>query len=198
MERRREKERQRRKRDADSINNETFIKARSAASSALHGQTANAGGIVAVVSWAATASRQWATMLQVCEDSKATCSLLALSFVDALCYPQGTQFAFYSLLIVTRFSLHLLSHSFHSYSWCFPYWQPPLDKCVYGIFHVYKPLHKLLSKINKRRAERGVGKNEGQDRKNIEREPYVMLERPLRALSIFPSIFSVQACICHH
>ncbi len=80
--------------------------------------------------------------------------------------------------------------SFHSHSWCFPYWQPPLDKCVYGIIHVYKSLHKLLSKINKRRAERGGGKNEGQDRKNIEREPYVMLERPLRVLSIFPSIFS--------
>lgn len=50
MERRREKERQRRKRDGDSINNETFIKARGMASSALHRQTANAGGIVVVVS----------------------------------------------------------------------------------------------------------------------------------------------------
>ena len=32
------------------INNETFIKARSAAPSAMRGRTANAGGIVAVVS----------------------------------------------------------------------------------------------------------------------------------------------------
>lgn len=133
-----------------------------------------------------------ATMLQVGENSKATCSLLALYFVDALCYPQGTHIFLFShcCVILSAFII-----TFFSFIFLMP---PPPDKCVYGIFHIYKPLHKLLSKINKRRAERGGGKNEGQERKNIERESYVMLERPLRVLSIFPSIFSVQACICHH
>lgn len=54
MERRREEGTQTKKQDDYSTNNATFIKARNVAYSALHRQTANAGGIVVVVSWAAT------------------------------------------------------------------------------------------------------------------------------------------------
>lgn len=54
------------------------------------------------------------------------------------------------------------------------------DKCVYGMFHVCKPLHKLLSKINKRRAERdGGGAMKGRREKNTEHKPYVMLQKAL-------------------
>lgn len=131
-------------------------------------------------------------MPQVCKNSKATCSLLALYFMDALCYSQGTQFALFLL-----FSLCLLSHSFHSCSQCFPYWQPGLINVFMTFLASTKPLHKP-AKINKRKAERGGVKIKGQERKNTEQEPYVMLERPLRTLSIFPSIFGVQACTRRH
>lgn len=173
--------------DGDGIDDESFIKGTDVAYSAWRGQTANAGGIVVVVSRAAA-------VLQVCTNSKTTCSLLALWFADAHCYSQESQLAlfclFLSVFIITFFSFML--PMFSLLAAC-------LDKCVYDISRLLqKPMHKPLSKINKKESWEGWGKNEGQERKNTEPEPYVMLERPLRTLSIFPSIFSVQACIRRH
>lgn len=87
---------------------------------------------------------------------------------------------------------------------------PLVDKCVCGVSTCTNPMPKLLSKINKRSAETGwewegvcggVGelKMKGREgKKNTEGEPCVMLEGPLRMLSIFPSIFGVQARIRSH
>lgn len=55
-------------------------------------------------------------------------------------------YAILCAFIITFFSFILLMFSLLAVQ---------LDKCVYGISHVYRRLHKPLSKINKRRAERG-------------------------------------------
>lgn len=125
--------------DGDSIYNESFIKGTDVAYSAWCGQTANAGGIVVVVSRAAAT-------LQVCTNSKTTCSLLALWFTDAHCYSQGSQLALFclSVFIITFFSFML--PMFSLLAAC-------LDKCVYDISRLLqKPMHKPLSKINKKES----------------------------------------------
>lgn len=101
------------------------------------------------------------------------------TFANALCDPRGTLIPFSSFLII----LSVFMNTFFSFMlplFFFPQLGSPpfpLDKCVYGISHVYKLLHKLLSKINKSRAKRSGGwkeggrggdKNEGQGRKNTE------------------------------
>lgn len=138
---------------------------RGAVSSPLHGQTANAGGIVVevfrrchcqrAVSYCALGlSKTQKQPVPYWHDTLRMPSAI-LKELSLHCY------VILSAFIITLFSFTLLMFSLLA---------APLDKCVYGISHVCKPLHKALSKINKRRAERGgreVGraKNEGQERK---------------------------------
>lgn len=171
MERRREKLRRRRK----SINNETFIKASSGASSARQGQPANAGGfaVFGILRWhwqevvSSYASGLTKTLKNNPFFSKFWTILCACPLVS------WRKAHFYSLWL----SLCLLSNSFHSCSECFPCWSL-LFINVLGIACIFKLLHK----INKRAGNGGGKKNP---------DLFVMLERPLRTLSIFPSIVGV-------
>lgn len=131
--------------------------------------------VLFLVSWDDIGRRWWAVMPQVWQKLKKPSFFSKFCTILCACPLlswRKAHFYHFSLWL----SLCLLSNSFHSCSECFPYWSL-LFINVLGISCIFKLLHK----INKR-AGNGGKKNP---------DLFVMLERPLRTLSIFPSIVGV-------
>lgn len=130
MEKRRETERWRKHRQWNILPKRGVY----TAPSAPRGQTVNAGG----------ASGLW----------KLQNNLFPIGGPSAIPKVLGSHSFLFSLLCDSlRFYYRIIF--IHCY-WCFPYWQPPpLINVFMASLMSTNPMHKPLSKINKRRAERG-------------------------------------------